>query len=515
MGNLAAGVGNCRGIAPLALSLRSVSHRLGVQPGRMFIRGEWLEGTGERFDQVHPSTNEVMTSFAEAGDDGVSRAVAAAREAFDKGPWPHLPAQDRKRILQSIIHRVYALEDELSQLQTLDNGVPYHLSRRSRMSGMATADILDHHAGWCDKITGETYPPFSSESNLQYFSFREPVGVAAAILAFNAPLAMFAIKVGAALASGCTVIVKPSEYSNIAVERLATLFADSDLPVGVFNFITGGARTGAALATHPGVDKVSFTGSASVGEQILAASGRNMKRLSLELGGKSAGIVFPDARSVALAARTLMGLCSTFLSGQVCSTPSRAIVHRSLLDEFVHHAGEQVKTARQGDPFDPATNAAPIISKRQAARVLAYIDSGKRAGATLCFGGDTPTGELAQGNWINPALFVNVRNDMALARDEIFGPVLSVIPFDAEAEAVAIANDCEYGLAGCVFTADVARGFRVARAIRSGSVGINGYASSPHTPMGGIRRSGLGREGGWASIEAFTELKTVALNPDG
>jgi aldehyde dehydrogenase (NAD+) len=485
-----------------------------VQPAKLFIRGEWLEGTGERFDQLHPATNEVMTSVVEAGQIGVDHAVAAARDAFDKGPWPRLPAQDRKRILQPIVERIYAAEEQLAQLQTLDNGIPYKFSRHSRVSGKAAADIFDHYAGWCDKITGETYPRFSSEANLHYLSFREPVGVAAAILAFNAPLAMFAIKVGAALASGCTVVVKPSEYTNLAVQRLAEILASSDLPPGVFNFITGGASTGAALSTHPGVDKISFTGSATVGEQIVTTSGRNMKRLSLELGGKSAGIVFPDARSVEVAARTLMGLCSTFLSGQICSTPSRAIVHRSLLDEFVHHASEQAKTVRFGDPFDPATNATPIISKRQVARVLGYVESGKREGATLCFGGDTPGGELADGNWINPALFVNVRNDMTIAREEIFGPVLSVIAFDAEEEAIAIANDSAYGLAGCVFTTDITRGFRVARAIRSGSVGINGYASSPHAPMGGIRRSGIGREGGYAAIEAFTELKTVALNLD-
>jgi aldehyde dehydrogenase (NAD+) len=189
-------------------------------------------------------------------------------------------------------------------------------------------------------------------------------------------------------------------------------------------------------------------------------------------------------------------------------------VHRSVLDEFVEHASEQVKSVRFGDPFDPATNAAPIISKRQAARVLGYIDSGKREGATLCFGGDMPGGELANGNWINPALFVDVRNDMTIAREEIFGPVLSVIPFDSEEEAIAIANDSEYGLAGAVFTTDITRAFRVARAIRSGSIGINGYASSPHSPMGGIKRSGIGREGGYAAIEAFTELKTVVLNLD-
>lgn len=497
----------------MVLSLVPARDRLGVQPGKLFIGGEWM-ADGSTFEQVHPSTNEVMTSFVEAGAAGVDQAVAAARDAFDRGPWPRMPGQDRKRVLQPIIERIYAAEEELAHLQTLDNGIPYLFSRRSRVSGRAAADIFDHYAGWCDKITGETYPRFGSDSNLQHLSFREPIGVAAAILAFNAPLGMFALKVGAALASGCTVVVKPSEYTNLACRRLAEILADSNLPPGVFNFITGGAQTGSALSSHAGVDKVSFTGSAAVGERIVATSGRNMKRLSLELGGKSAGIVFPDARSVAGAARTLMGLCSTFLSGQICSTPTRAIVHRSLLDEFVYHAGEQVKGVRFGDPFDAATNTAPIISKRQVERILGYIQSGKAEGATLCFGGDRPGGELAHGNWINPALFVNVSNDMTIAREEIFGPVLSVIPFDTEEEAIALANDSEYGLAGCVFTADITRGFRVARAVRSGSVGINGYASSPNSPMGGVRRSGMGREGGYAGIEAFTELKTVVLNMD-
>jgi aldehyde dehydrogenase (NAD+) len=259
---------------------------------------------------------------------------------------------------------------------------------------------------------------------------------------------------------------------------------------------------------------VTFTGSAATGERILLASGANMKRLSLELGGKSAGIVFPDARSVPAAATALMGLCSTFLSGQICSTPSRAVVHRSILDEFVHHASEQVRQVRFGDPFDPATTSAPIISKRQVERILGYIDIGKREGARLLFGGDRPGGALKDGNWINPALFVDARNDMRIAREEIFGPVLSVIPFETEEEAIRIANDSEYGLAGCLYTTDITRAFRVARQIRSGSIGINGYASIPNAPMGGVKRSGIGREGGWPSIEAFTELKTIDINLD-
>ena len=497
-----------------SMNVESVHRELGIRPGRLYIGGSWVDADGPRFDQVHPSNNQVMTNFAEAGERGVEAAVAAARKAFDEGPWPRMPAQDRKRILQRFVEKVYAAEEEIAKLQTLDNGIPYTLSRSTRVSAKAAADVFDHFAGWCDKINGETYPVFSSASNMQYMSFREPVGVVAAILAWNGPLLMFAWKVGAALACGCTVVVKPSEYANLGVRKLAEILAECDFPPGVFNFVTGAGQTGAALAAHPGIDKVTFTGSDATGERILLSSGANMKRLSLELGGKSAGIVFPDTRSVATAATALMGLCSTFLSGQVCSTPSRAVVHRSILEEFIHHASEQVKRVRFGDPFDPATTSAPIISRRQVDRILGFVDSGKQEGARLVFGGDRPGGALKDGNWINPALFVDVRNDMRIAREEIFGPVLSVIPFDTEEEAIRIANDSQYGLAGAVYTTDISRAFRVARAIRSGSIGINGYASIPNAPMGGVKRSGIGREGGWPSIEAFTELKTININLD-
>ncbi|MFT3720158.1 aldehyde dehydrogenase family protein [Pseudorhodoferax sp.] len=495
-------------------TVQSVHASLDLRPGQLFIDGQWLDWDGPRFDQINPNTQQVMGSFPEAGERGVNEAVAAARKAFDEGPWPRMAAQDRKRILQRFIERIYDAEEEIAKLQTLDNGIPYHLSRNTRVSAKATADVMDSYAGWADKITGETYPQFTAASNMQYMSFREPVGVVAAILAWNAPLLMFANKVGPALAAGCTVVVKPSEYTNLSVTRLARIVAESDLPPGVFNLVTGAGATGSALSAHPGVDKVTFTGSPQTGRSILLASGGNMKRLSLELGGKSAGIVFPDTRSLAATATQLMGLCSTFLSGQVCSTPSRALVHRSLLDEFVHHAAEQVKKVKFGNPFESTTTSAPIISRRQVERILGYVESGQQEGATLQFGGDRPGGDLAEGNWINPALFTNVSNQFRVAREEIFGPVLCVIPFDTEEEAVRIANDSEYGLAGCVFTTDVTRALRVARAIRSGSIGINGYASVPNAPMGGVKSSGIGREGGWPSIEAFTELKTVNFNLD-
>jgi aldehyde dehydrogenase (NAD+) len=387
----------------MPISLTPIRDELGVRPGRLFIAGAWHDWEGERFHQLHPATNEVMIDCAEAGRHGVDLAVSAARKAFDEGPWRHMAADDRKRMLQPIVERLYKAEKELAQLQTLDNGVPFTFSRQSRVSAKGAASVFDHYLGWIDKITGETYPQFSSASNMQYMTFREPVGVVGAILAWNAPLLTFAMKVAPALACGCTVVVKPSEYTNMAVLKLAEIVAECDLPPGVFNLVTGAGETGAALASHPGVDKVTFTGSPAVGEKILLASGANMKRLSLELGGKSAGIVFPDTRSVAATATTLMGLCSTFLSGQVCSTPTRAVVHRSLVDEFVHHAREQVKSVRFGDPFDPATTSAPVISRRQQARILGYIESGKQEGAELVFGGDTPGGDLSDGELDQPS----------------------------------------------------------------------------------------------------------------
>ncbi|WP_070156105.1 aldehyde dehydrogenase family protein [Sphingobium phenoxybenzoativorans] len=498
----------------MAITVLPVRDRLGVRPGRLFINGAWTDIGDARYDQIHPSTNEIVTDFAEAGKAGVDAAVAAARRAFDEGPWPRMAARERKRILQPIVEAIYAAQEEIAHLQTLDNGIPISFSMGSRVSGRVAGDIFDHYAGWIDKITGETFPQYTDTTNLHYMTFREPVGVVAAITPWNGPVMTFAMKVAPALACGNSVVLKPSELAGLAIQKLADILAQSELPPGVFNLVTGGPIAGEALSTHPGVDKVSFTGSPMVGEKIMSTAGGNMKRLTLELGGKSAALVFPDTRDVRTAARNLMGLCSTFLSGQVCSTPTRALVHRSILDEFVHHASEQVRDVKFGGPFDPATTSTPIISKRQLDRVLGYIDIGRKEGARLLFGGDRPGGELAIGNWVNAALFVDVDNRMRVAREEIFGPVLCVIPFDEEAEAVRIANDSEYGLSGGIYTADLTRAFRVAKAMRTGSIGINGYSVMPNSPAGGIKRSGFGREGGWATIEEYTELKTVMLNLD-
>jgi aldehyde dehydrogenase (NAD+) len=487
--------------------------RLGAGPVRLFIDGAWRNAAdGATWTHHHPATNEALTTVALGNAHDVDAAVRAARRAFDSGPWPHLRARERKRYLQRIVDLVRAHADELTELQTLDNGMPISYGRLYRVSGQMTADVFDHYAGWIDKITGDVYPQFSAESDFQFFSAREPVGVVAGIIPWNAPLLQFPNKVAPALATGCCIVLKPSEYASLAVRRLAELIAEADLPSGVFNFVTGDASTGDALVHHPGVDKISFTGSRAVGERILAAASRGIKRVTLELGGKSAALVLHDARDVSAVAQTVFGGVSRFLSGQVCSTLSRALVHEAVFDEFVAAATAHAESVRFGDPFDPATTSAPLISQRQLDKVLGYVQGGKEEGARLLFGGERAGGALAAGNWVTPALFVEVDNQMSIAREEIFGPVLTVLRVRDEDEAIALANDSPYGLSAGVFTADLAAAMRVSRRLRTGTVGINGYTFMPNSPFGGFKESGLGREGGWASIEAFTEVKTTILN---
>ncbi len=495
----------------------SVAHhrdRLNVGSHMHFIGGEWVAGGDGSFEQVHPSTNETTATFPEGGAEAVNAAVSAARRAFDEGPWPKMGARERKQIVQKLVEAIAAQAQDLGYLQTLDNGLPINFSLNTRVSATTASDIFDHYAGWIDKINGETYPQYTDSVNLHYQTHRGPVGVVGAILPWNAPMMMFALKVAPALATGCTIVVKPSELSGICVNRLAQILAESDLPEGVFNLVNGGPDTGREIVMHPGVDKITFTGSRAVGEWIMAEGAKTMKRVTLELGGKSAAVVFADARSVETAAKTVMAQNSTFLSGQVCSTQTRAVVHRSVVDEFLHSAREQAGSVRFGDPFELDTTSAPIISKRQTEKVMNYIRIGQEEGARLEFGGDRPGGALADGNWVNPTLFSGVETGMRIAQEEIFGPVLSVIPFDTEEEALEIANDSIYGLAGGLYTADLSRAMRFSRGWRTGAIGINGYSVMPNSPAGGVKQSGIGREGGWSTIEAFTELKTLMINLD-
>ncbi len=500
----------------MTLSVLEHRDKLGVKPGQLFIDGTWCDSeNGGTWEQLNPATNEVVSTFAVGSVADVDRAVAAARRAFDEGPWPRMKAKDRKKYFNRLVELITKHGDELNQLQTLEMGMPIAFSSMSLVSSEMAAGVFDHHGGWIDKICGTTYPQYETGptgGDVQIMSFREPVGVVAAIIPWNAPMMLFAQKVAPALASGCTVIVKPSEFAALTSLKLTALIEEAGFPAGVFNLVPGpGDPTGEALITHPGVDKVTFTGSRAVGKRILAASGDTVKRVTLELGGKSPSIVFDDAASVEGAAMMAMGMVSMGLSGQGCVCQTRSLVHRSVYDDFINAAASLTGMVTFGDPFDLGTTSSAIINKRQLDKIMGFIDQAPTEGARLVAGGDRPTGDLDQGNFVNPTLFADVDNSMTITRDEVFGPVLVAMPFDDEAHAIQLANDTVYGLGAGVYTTNVARAFRVAGAIRAGTVGINEYTISPNAPFGGYKQSGLGREGGWGSIEAFTETKSVIL----
>jgi aldehyde dehydrogenase (NAD+) len=496
----------------MAASIKPYRDELGVGDGLMLIGGEWTAGTaGGGWDHVHPATGEHVASFPVAGPDDVDRAVRAAREAFDSGPWPRTRAGERARVLRRIADVIRSHGDELLRVQALDNSVPLTFGQVYATSAGFVADVFDHHAGWVDKLAGETLPPFQGGDHM-VLTMREPVGVVGAVIPWNAPLMLFAQKVAPALAAGCTVILKPSEYATFSVLRLARLInAESGLPPGVLNVVTGpGSPTGDALINHPMVDKLSFTGSRAVGQKIQIAAAGTCKRVSLELGGKSPSIVFGDA-DVGAAAAVTMGTVTLGVSGQACVAQTRALVHRDVLDEFVATAELIAGMVSYGDPFDSSVTSAPLINTRQLDRVLGLISRAQEEGARLVLGGSRAGGDLAAGNFVAPTLFADVSNDMTIAREEVFGPVLAVIPFTGEDEAVRLANDTEYGLSATVWTADLKRGLRLTKALRAGTVGVNGYQVEPHAAFGGFRQSGIGREGGRAAVESYTELKTVLL----
>jgi len=495
----------------MVASIKPNRDEAGLRDGLMLIDGQWHAAqSGQTWSHQHPATGEEVASFPVAGPEDVDTAVRAARRAFDDGPWPRARAGERIRVLRRIADLIRFHGDELLALQALDNSVPISFGSVYATSSAFVADVFDHHAGWVDKLAGETLPPYQGGDHL-VFTLREPVGVVGAVIPWNAPLLLFAQKVAPALAAGCTIVLKPSEYATFAVLRLAALIEEAGVPPGVLNIVTGpGEPAGDALISHPMIDKLSFTGSRAVGRKIMIAAAAGFKRVSLELGGKSPAVVFADA-DVSSAAAITMGTVTLGLSGQVCLAQTRALVHRDVTDEFLEMAQMIGGMVSYGNPFDPAVTASPLINSRQLDRVLGLIGEGQAAGARLVCGGTRSEGDLATGNFVTPTLFTDVSNDMSIAREEIFGPVLSVIPFSDEDEAVRIANDTEYGLAATVWTNDLKRAMRMTRAIRAGTVGINGYQLEPHAAFGGYRQSGLGREGGRPAIESYTELKTVLL----
>jgi acyl-CoA reductase-like NAD-dependent aldehyde dehydrogenase len=470
------------------------------KPKQLLINGKWVAAkSGKTFETINPANEEVLALAAEGEKADVDEAVKAARKALD-GKWSTISPHQRAQYLLRIADLVEKHADELGTLESLNNGMAISIAK-----GMASgaADTFRYYAGWATKIYGETNP---SDPSMFNYTLREPVGVCGQIIPWNGPIAMFAWKIAPALACGNVSIIKPAEQTPLTALRLGELLLEAGVPEGVVNIITGfGETAGASIAEHPDIDKVAFTGSTEVGKLILKASAGNLKRVSLELGGKSPNIVFADANMEQCIPTSLFGF--TMLSGQVCCAGTRVFVQRDFHDEFVDKLTKQAAQAKAGDPLDPKTMIGPLVSKEQFERVKGYLDIGKKEGAEPKLGGDVRDGK---GYFVDQTIFTNVKNDMRIAREEIFGPVASVIPFKDENDAVLQGNDTTYGLAAAVWTNDLSRAHKVARALKAGTVWVNCYNNiDPISPFGGYKQSGIGRELGKHSIELYTQIKSV------
>ncbi len=472
-------------------------------PKRMLIGGKHVDAlSGRTFKTENPETEGTLVEVAEAEVADVDAAVRAARTAFESKAWAGMSPHARTQVLLRIADLMERHAEELAVLETLDNGAPLTITRRFVAYA---AQTFRYYAGWPTKIMGTTSP--TDPSKLVYV-LREPVGVCGLINAWNAPLGQAATKIAPALACGNTVLVKPAEQTPLTTLRLCELIMEADLPPGVINVLPGfGAKAGAAIVAHDGVDKVAFTGSTVIGKQILAASAGNLKKLTLELGGKSPNIIFADADLDAAIVAAVNAF--TRNSGQICSAGTRLFVHESLHDEVAEKIAKRAAGYKVGSPFDAKTELGPLISARQMERVLGYVDSGRQQGATLSLGGGR-VGNV--GYFVAPTVFSRVGNDMKIAQEEIFGPVLSVIPFKDDDDAVRKANDTQYGLAAAVWTRDLSRAHKVARALKAGRVWVNTYGEIDQVfSTGGYKQSGVGREMGPESIDAYTQTKPVIV----
>jgi acyl-CoA reductase-like NAD-dependent aldehyde dehydrogenase len=479
-----------------------------ISPGKLLINGQWVEGSGKSFDTLNPATGEVLTQIAEATEKDVDQAVAAARKAFEdaSGAWRKMSASERGRLLWRLGDLIEKNIDELAELETLDNGKPIFESRYVDMPMIA--DVFRYYAGWATKIHGETVNTFN---NAFTYTLREPVGVVGAIVAWNFPLLLASWKLGPALACGNTVVLKPAEQTPLTALRFGELALEAGLPPGVLNIVTGGPETGAALVKHPGVDKVAFTGSTSVGKEIMRSSAQTLKRVTLELGGKSPNIVFADSALDSAVKGALNGIF--YGKGEVCCAGSRLFVEKKVEDEFLTKLVEYSKKLKLGDPLDPKTRLGAIVSETQMRTVLGYIEAGKSEGAKLLAGGNRASVNGDHGYFIEPTIFGGVKNDMKIAQEEIFGPVLATLSFDSIEEVAEQANKNIYGLAAAIWTNDIKKAHQLSRRLKAGTVWINTYGlMDASLPFGGYKQSGFGRELGMHAIEHYTELKTVWMN---
>ena len=473
---------------------------------RMLIDGRWVEAaSGKRFESRNPATGELLATVAEGDAEDIDRAVAAARKAFE-GPWRKFKPYERQQVLLKLADLVERHFDELSALDTLDMGAPLSRTRGTRLRVLG---MLRWYAGQATAIHGETIPN-SLPGEIFSYTLKEPVGVVGAIIPWNGPLGASVWKIGPALATGCTVILKPAEEAPLTALRLGELAMEAGVPEGVVNVVPGyGETAGAALAGHPGVDKVAFTGSHVTGQAIVKASAGNLKRVSLELGGKSPDIVFADADIEQAVPGAAMAVFAN--SGQICSAGTRMFVERKVYDEFTAKVAAFGKGLKVGNGLDPETQIGPLVSEQQLDRVTGYLSVGKQEGARALAGGERVTeGPLAQGYFVPPTVFADVKDDMRIAREEIFGPVISAIAFTDIDELIGRANATIFGLGSGVWTRDVSKAHRLAAAIRAGSVWVNCYqAMDPAVPFGGYKMSGYGRESGLQQMDEYLNVKAV------
>ncbi len=475
---------------------------------RLFINNEWVEPqSGKTLEVINPATGKVFAKAAAAGAADIDRAVRAARAAFESGPWPSMPPIERAQLMWKLADAVEAAADEIGYILSLDNGMPMMMAKFA--GALGTARNLRYMAGWCGKVDGAV--PTPGEPNKFAYTLKEPVGVVGAITPWNFPFAMEADKVGQAMAAGCTLVLKPAELTPLGAILLGRLVEEAGIPPGVVNIVTGfGDPAGKALVEHPDVDKIAFTGSTATGKWIVQAAAATLKRVTLELGGKSPTFIFPDAdleRAIPGAAMSVFAN-----AGQICVAGSRLYIHKKVFDQVVEGVSRMAKGLKVGPGLAPDSQMGPLISERQLDRVTGYIESGKTEGAQVVVGGERRTGD---GYFLNPTVLAQTHRSMKVMREEIFGPVVCAMPIDDDdLDRIAkVANDTTYGLSAYIWSRDVSIVHKLARKIKAGTVQVNGGVGlDPAVPFGGYKQSGWGRERGRDGIESLTETKAIGIS---